>query len=552
MTRVLFMAAASGVLAMYMPTCVPPAVLPTVTRRSRHVLRSCGSRPLMSGRRISSMVRGARSGHPIHGAVYTFVEAKRGGVNPGMTVRDPAGRIWKVKQPPLVGRRAEGPIEVVLSRVLSAVGYHQPPVYYLRAFTVADDSGTRRTVGGRFRLNDPSLKDVGDWSWQQNPFVGTRPYQGLLVILLMFNSSDLKNSNNTLYEFRPSAARTERWYVVRDLGNGSRRHRPLYTCARRCGRVRAQRVHRRSRRRLRRIRVSRLASGAHTTAHHASRRAMGVRAARRAHRYPMARSLSRGRLRPGRERPFHPTIAGKDPRGGRSRYGSGRTGIMNELLSNLVVPHWPTISHGVLVLTVAALLGAALGVVRPVRRGIVPRSTHVVQAQILLAIVGAIIIVVVAESLARAFAIVGAAGLVRYRARIKDVKDAGVMLVALALGLTAGSGMFLFAFVACAFVIGVLWLLESLEPAARSRFDLKISTKNAGRLKPDLEHALGQKGVAYELHRSSPNELMYEVTVPFDQKIRPLTKLIQQLDGHDGMLVEWEIKKIKKDETVRA
>ena len=225
---------------------------------------------------------------------------------------------------------------------------------------------------------------------------------------------------------------------------------------------------------------------------------------------------------------------------------------MNELLSSLVVPHWTTIGHGLLSLTVAALLGAALGVIRPVRRGIVPRSPHVIQAQILLAIVGAIIIIVVAESLARAFAIVGAAGLVRYRSRIKDVKDAGVMLIALALGLTAGSGMFLFAFLACAFVIGVLWLLESLEPAARSRFDLKISTKNAGRLKPDLEHALGQKGVAYELHRSSPTELIYEVTVPFDQKIRPLTKLIQQLDGHDGMLVEWEIQKIKKDETVRA
>lgn len=223
---------------------------------------------------------------------------------------------------------------------------------------------------------------------------------------------------------------------------------------------------------------------------------------------------------------------------------------MSELFSS-VAPQLPTVGHSLLALAVAALLGAALGIVRPVRSEIVPRSAHVIQAQILLAIVGAIIIIVVAESLARAFAIVGAAGLVRYRSRIKDVKDAGVMLISLALGLTAGSGMFLFAFVACAFVITVLWLLESFEPAARSRFDLKISTKNAVRLKPDLEHALGQKGVSYELHRSSPHELMYEVTVPFQQKIRPLTKLIQQLDAHDGMLVEWEIKKIKKFETAQ-
>src|SRR6266850_213416 len=51
----------------------------------------------------------------------------------------------------------------------------------------------------------------------QNPFVGTRPYQGLLVILLRFNSSDLKNTNNTLYEVRDGDA-IGHWYVVRDLG----------------------------------------------------------------------------------------------------------------------------------------------------------------------------------------------------------------------------------------------------------------------------------------------------------------------------------------------
>ena len=91
-----------------------------------------------------------------------------------------------------------------------------------------------------------------------------------------------------------------------------------------------------------------------------------------------------------------------------------------------LVAQIPSLAHGLLVLTIAGLLGAALGVVRPVRTGIVPRSAHVIQAQILLSIVGAIIIVVVDQSLARAFAIVGAAGLVRYRARVEDVKDAGV------------------------------------------------------------------------------------------------------------------------------
>src|SRR5262249_32546690 len=56
-----------------------------------------------------------------------------------------------------------------------------------------------------------------EWSWQKNPFVGMRPYQGLLVILLMFNSSDLKNSNNTLYDVSRNGGPAQ-WYVVRDLG----------------------------------------------------------------------------------------------------------------------------------------------------------------------------------------------------------------------------------------------------------------------------------------------------------------------------------------------
>jgi hypothetical protein len=40
----------------------------------------------------------------------------------------------------------------------------------------------------------------------------------VLVILMMFNSSDLKNSNNTVYERRAGSDSVERWYVVRDLG----------------------------------------------------------------------------------------------------------------------------------------------------------------------------------------------------------------------------------------------------------------------------------------------------------------------------------------------
>jgi hypothetical protein len=211
--RVLFLMVAPTVIATYLPFCaaeIRPIEHPDAPSATLWVepadleARDLFNGPWGAERAPDPEVR------------YRLVHRKHSGVNPGMTVRDPLGREWSVKQP---GAEIpdEGPVEVTLSRVLSAVGYHQPPVYYLPTFTLEDDWGTHVVPGGRFRLKDKTLKDRGEWSWQQNPFVGTKPYHGLLVILLMFNSTDLKNGNNTLYEHR-SEEGCRYWYVVRDLG----------------------------------------------------------------------------------------------------------------------------------------------------------------------------------------------------------------------------------------------------------------------------------------------------------------------------------------------
>ena len=150
--------------------------------------------------------------------VYELVELKHSGVNLGMTVKDSKGREWSVKQPFPGNLDSEAPVEVAVSRLLSGVGYRQPPVYYLPAFTLEDDFGRKVTVGGRFRPKLDDFKEVGSWDWASNPFVGSKEYQGLIVALMMFNSTDLKSSNNSLYE-RKDGDLVEQWYVARDVGS---------------------------------------------------------------------------------------------------------------------------------------------------------------------------------------------------------------------------------------------------------------------------------------------------------------------------------------------
>src|SRR5688572_31026652 len=124
-------------------------------------------------------------------------------------------------------------------------------------------------------------------------------------------------------------------------------------------------------------------------------------------------------------------------------------------------------------LPLAALLGAALAL-RPRRKGTPKRTAPVVQTQIVLAVVGAVIMLVVGASLARAFGIVGAANLIRYRSKIEDPKDAVVMLCALAVGLATGVGLYALSIFSTVFLVAALGIIESFEPKSTKAFELKV------------------------------------------------------------------------------
>jgi uncharacterized membrane protein YhiD involved in acid resistance len=200
--------------------------------------------------------------------------------------------------------------------------------------------------------------------------------------------------------------------------------------------------------------------------------------------------------------------------------------------------------HALVALPLAAALGTVLAL-RPRRKGTPNRSSPVIQTQIILAVIAAVVMLVVGSSLARAFGVVGAAGLVRYRSKIEDPKDAGVMLSTLAVGLACGVGVYPLAIFATLFIVAMLYVIESFEPTARKFFELEIKMKDAARVQPKVEGLFRRRRVKFELREASPEAVSYEVQLPLDLKTDALSAEIMSLDPDKGTAVEWKPEKKK-------
>jgi hypothetical protein len=188
---------------------IPTPTRPVSAQQLAELWVDPGSRP----RDLFRGIGGAQYA-PRPEATYTIDSKDEVGFSVSFDVRDPDGREWSAKIGP------EAQTEVVVSRLLWGLGYHQPPLHYLPSW-LADERGAppRRESEARFRPKLPNLKRLDEyWRWADNPFVGTREFRGLLVVLLMLNSTDLKDDNNSIYALDQPWDGARRWFVVRDLG----------------------------------------------------------------------------------------------------------------------------------------------------------------------------------------------------------------------------------------------------------------------------------------------------------------------------------------------
>ncbi len=148
---------------------------------------------------------------------FQFVAEDEKGTSPKFSVKDVGGEKWKVK----LGVEARP--EVAATRLLWAVGYFTNINYFVNDARI-DGLPAQLSRGNEFvdkageafqaRFQRKPGKDHKPWSWDKNPFKGTREFNGLRVMMALLHNWDLKDDNNAWYKDKHGRA----VYYVTDLG----------------------------------------------------------------------------------------------------------------------------------------------------------------------------------------------------------------------------------------------------------------------------------------------------------------------------------------------
>ena len=159
---------------------------------------------------------------------FRFIKEESSGTTPKVWVRDAKGRTWIAKW----GKEVHA--DVFAPRLAWALGYHASPSYFIRRGRITGAKGLGRAGDyikargnfrdARFKLVDRTYRYVnGGWSWDKNPFLGSREFAGLKILMLLVSNWDAKDARdtgeeNTAIFVRGKGPGAEYRYAVDDWG----------------------------------------------------------------------------------------------------------------------------------------------------------------------------------------------------------------------------------------------------------------------------------------------------------------------------------------------
>lgn len=157
-----------------------------------------------------------------------------------------------------------------------------------------------------------------------------------------------------------------------------------------------------------------------------------------------------------------------------------------------------------------------------------------VQALIFLSFIVACAMLVIGNNLARAFGLVGAVSIIRFRNRIKNPKDTAYIFVAITIGMASGLGLYSVALVTgliMNLVAVLFWKYDFAATRKRQEYILTIETESISSTKPLVDENLQNLTDHWKLKRVSSEDgikFRLEYLISFNGKA-PLDQLLHTL-----------------------
>lgn len=126
-----------------------------------------------------------------------------------------------------------------------------------------------------------------------------------------------------------------------------------------------------------------------------------------------------------------------------------------------------TVNDVIFTLTLSFVLAmVAAWVYRDTHTGISYNQSYV-HTMILMSVVVSVIMLIIGSNIARAFTLVGALSIIRFRNAIKDTRDVGYIFFAMAIGMACGTRFYLVAIISTFWVSFMLWGMAKLNMFAK-------------------------------------------------------------------------------------
>jgi anti-anti-sigma factor len=197
-------------------------------------------------------------------------------------------------------------------------------------------------------------------------------------------------------------------------------------------------------------------------------------------------------------------------------------------------PQWPQPLFELSKLVVAAIVGMLVTAVHRRYRSEREANPTLDQAQVLLCIAGALMMILIGSSIARAFGIAGAASIIRFRTPIEDARDITVLFILMGLGMAAGLGGFALAGLGTLFLCAMLPILNMFS-SQKPRMML-VEVTASGREFPfdSVQQVFALSKVTFEPREVSQGEqamVEYMVTLPPNASLEELSSQLADRKG---------------------